>query len=350
MRRTPRTDSPSAPAGDVPTLRLHRPDDLIAAIPYLVGFYPHDSLVLIGLGEAGPARATTRVRVVARLDIADLRASSAPVDNAVRALVGAQARSVVVVFYAAELHDAVAGRQLGSITALEQFCADAGVAITSFLFVGQDAWATGGYHDDGAEGAAFTVAGPFEHIADSRIQATATYAGLVARPDREAVAALLAPHPAERRDPLLPALRRARAARLDCSSTVRARCHRSDIRAIFAATRTLPLIGDAQTIRFGSALADIAVRDACWLALEAGRIEGESLWQELSRSLPDEYRAPALFLFGWQQWRRGAGAMAAMAVEAALRCDPTYHAAELLDGALAHGLDPFRTPRLRRGT
>jgi hypothetical protein len=56
-----------------------------------------------------------------------------------------------------------------------------------------------------------------------------------------------------------------------------------------------------------------------------------------------------LFLFGWGQWRSGAGAIAGIAVDAALACDPTYHAAELLDGALAHGLDPFRTPRLRKG-
>src|SRR5262245_9371456 len=40
--------------GDPPTLRLTTPDDLIAAVPYLLGFCPEHSFVAIGTG--GPQR------------------------------------------------------------------------------------------------------------------------------------------------------------------------------------------------------------------------------------------------------------------------------------------------------
>ena len=47
-----------------PTLRIHGPVDLLSAVPYLLGFHPIESLVLIGL--------THGVLVVtARLDLAD---------------------------------------------------------------------------------------------------------------------------------------------------------------------------------------------------------------------------------------------------------------------------------------
>ena len=61
-------------AGSPPVLRLHHCDDLIEAVPYLIGFQPRDSVVLVGI-EGGPgelADSGGRVRITVRMDIADL--------------------------------------------------------------------------------------------------------------------------------------------------------------------------------------------------------------------------------------------------------------------------------------
>jgi hypothetical protein len=99
--------------------------------------------------------------------------------------------------------------------------------------------------------------------------------------------------------------------------------------------------------RLAAGLADIAVRDSVWLAVDQRRLDGRALWRELARRAPEPYDAAALFLFGWAEWRAGNGVLAGIAAERALASDPGYTAAELLLGALRQGLDPRRTPRLR---
>ena len=47
-----------------PTLRVTGPAELLGAVPYLLGFHPEESLVVIGLDD-------TKVIVSARVDLAD---------------------------------------------------------------------------------------------------------------------------------------------------------------------------------------------------------------------------------------------------------------------------------------
>ncbi|MDQ6849192.1 MAG: DUF4192 family protein [Actinomycetota bacterium] len=50
---------------DSPSLQVRGPADLLAAVPYLLGFHPQESLVIIGLAD-------NRVVVTARLDLTDV--------------------------------------------------------------------------------------------------------------------------------------------------------------------------------------------------------------------------------------------------------------------------------------
>src|SRR4051794_41800677 len=52
------------PPSDVPVLRLSSSDDVLAAVPYLLGFHPERSLVVLGL--AGPKG---RLGVTMRMDL-----------------------------------------------------------------------------------------------------------------------------------------------------------------------------------------------------------------------------------------------------------------------------------------
>jgi len=83
------------------------------------------------------------------------------------------------------------------------------------------------------------------------------------------------------------------------------------------------------------------------LAIDQKRLDGRGLWHDLLHRLPSPYDCAPLFLFGWASWREGNGSLAAMAARRALASEPSYSAADLLLGAIQHGLDPFRTPRLR---
>lgn len=122
----------------------------------------------------------------------------------------------------------------------------------------------------------------------------------------------------------------------------------ADKLAIFAASRRTDRVwSDAETARFGVALTGYAVRDAVWMAIDNGRLDAQDLMQHLARTLPAPYRAAPLFLFAWKAWRDGNGALAGIAVERVLQANPAYSAAELLQTALARGVNPRTMPPLR---
>jgi hypothetical protein len=127
---------------------------------------------------------------------------------------------------------------------------------------------------------------------------------------------------------------------------------RSVKRALFAAARASDepcssSVPDDDVARFGAALSEIAMRDALWMAVDDGRLDGRGLWRELARQLPSPYDAAPLFLFGWAAWRSGDGALAGIAAQRAVDSDSGYSAADLLLAALARGVDPRRLPKLR---
>ena len=317
---------------DEPVLRLRRAQDLIEAVPYLLGFHPHSSVVIVGLA-AGAGHAG-RVTITARLDIADLAGESVmaacsaqTAAQTATSVAGSGATRVVGVVFAGADDDPRTCRR--AIRCAGRACERAGLQVGEWL-----------------------VAAPSgDSLPPPGVIATAaTYAGLVARPDRESMVALLDPDPSAERELLRSGLDRACSIRRQAILAGRGdRFHRGSVRALFSASRALLPADDAQVVRLGAALTDIAVRDACWLAVEAGRIDGESLWRELARRLPSPYDAAPLFLFGWLRWRAGDGALAGIAARAALVSDPDCRAAALLEGALSQGMDPFRTPRLRKG-
>jgi hypothetical protein len=191
----------------------------------------------------------------------------------------------------------------------------------------------------------------------SAFSAAATYAGMVALPDRAALAAVLDPLPEPDRARLAPLIAEQENSAVQAAlNRDPARHDRSVKRALFAAARRSDappgasdrvVIGDSDVARFGAALRAHALRDSLWMAADDGRLDGRVLWLDLARRLPSPFDAPPLFLYGWCWWRAGNGALAGIAAERAVRSDPSYSAADLLLTALARGLDPRRLPKLR---
>jgi hypothetical protein len=318
------TDRLAGPAPDVPLLRISSPADLLQAVPYLLGFHPQSSLVIIGLDQS-------RLVVTVRLDLADLGTRDV-LGDAITAIHRGGAGELVAAIY--ERSPRRRSRPLPWDAAVANFlydaCSDAECCPPEGRQLPDDV-------------SAFTAA--------------ATYAGMVALPDRDALAAVLDPLPDVVRDRLGPLL-------AECENTAvqavldghGARHDRSVKRALFAAARRADApvdpsqrveIIDSDLARFGVALSAPALRDSLWMAADAGRLDGRVLWLDLARSLPSPYDAAPLFLYGWCSWRAGNGALAGIAAERAVQSDPTYSAADLLLAALARGLDPRRLPKLR---
>ncbi len=347
------TSSDLASTGDLPTLRVSGPADLVEAVPFLLGFHPRESLVVIGL-------CGSKVVVTARIDLDDVTGSRSALGDTLRAIVRGGAREVVAIVIDDRAvppdvgTDAAPGAALPwHALALETGteATRAGATASDVLLVSGGRWWSYRCSDpDCCPGHGRPLA-----AGTSAVSAAATFAGLVALPDRASVAALLEPAPAERRRGVQ--VRLERAERASVASIVDGdglRTQRSVKRALFAAARaadapgpTSPL-SDDDVARFGVALHALVIRDPVWIAIDDGRLDGRELWRDLARRLPGSYAAAPLFLFGWASWRAGNGALAGMAAERALASDTGYTAADLLLAAVAHGIDPRRLPRLRR--
>jgi hypothetical protein len=332
-----------APADPTPDLSLAGPAALLEAVPYLLGFHPRESLVLVGL-EA------QRVVVTVRIDLTDLDQPGL-LTHTVEAAQRGGARSFVGVVYTAA--PAGPGERLPGLWTAEAMAGavgEAGGLILDVLLVAVDRW----WSYSCADPECCPDHGQPLPVDPSLVSATATYAGLVALPDRDALAATL--DPAADRERLQPTIERhEQAGGPTLAEEEVSRRERSLKRALFAAARAADervmtgrwQISDEDVVRFGVALRAIPLRDAVWMAIEDGRLDGRALWLELARRLPSPYDAAPLFLFGWGIWRDGNGALAGIAADRAILSDPEYSAADLLLAALARAVDPRRLPRLR---
>jgi Domain of unknown function (DUF4192) len=334
---------------DAPALTIRGPGDLVDAIPYLLGFHPQRSVVLVGLARRH------RVTVTARIDLADAGTSSDILTDTCSAVERGGATTLLAVIFdddapptasSALPHDDVVERVLAAAASAGLVMLDAVFTVGgrwwSYLCAGEDCCPEEGVLTGGDS---------------SAVAAAATYAGMVAMPDRAELGRVLEPEPDEQRAALLPALEVAEERELRAILDGHGDRHeRSVKRAIFAAARdadatlfpgSTGVLTVQEIARLAVGLAHTGIRDAVWLAIEQRRLGGRELWRQIARRAPAPYDAPALFLFGWLEWRLGNGVLAGMAAERALASQPGYRAAELLLSALSHGLDPRRTPRLR---
>jgi hypothetical protein len=369
---------------DPAAVRVRDCADLIETIPFLLGFHPHESVVLVGLAEG-------RVSVTARLDLSDLpdpatttgdsapadataadiasadiaSADIAPADGepgrasplamAVTALGNGEVDTVIVVIYLDAPVDVGPDRPFaGTVTELSRRCLAVGIILLDAILVIGDRWWSYRCEDE----ACCPPAGRLLPGDTSEAAACAVYAGMVALPDRSAVTDLLAPAPASERarlDPLLADQDDERVEAILAGGLTR--YQRSVKRALFGAARAAddaqrpdwPAPSPSELARFGVALADQSVFDPLLLALDAGRLDGRALWQYLACQLPGPYDAAPLTLFGWASWRSGSSTIAMIAAQRATDSDPTCLPAEFLRHLLLSGANPHRTPRLRTG-
>jgi hypothetical protein len=298
-----------------PVTRLRGPGDVIAMIPYLLGFTANESLVVIVL--EGPTR---RFGPCFRMDLVAHRGEAADQARYIRALVQHHSFCCVMIF---AFSDLVEPAQTVLDTA-QQELASAGVEVVDAIRADGTRWWSLTCSDPrccGSEGSPYDVD-------SSPVAAEAVFAGLQRAPDRESLRAQVAPLDEERRA----AVAAAAAAALPgdrVEGMVTAGLGRAD---------QLSIEGIAA---LAAAVQDVTARDRAW-ALMRRATAGEhfQLWRLVMQSVPDYLLSPVGSLAAFAAWLNGSGVLASHAAERVLSVDPGYSMALLVVDALDACLHP----------
>ncbi|MEV6811663.1 DUF4192 domain-containing protein [Micromonospora sp. NPDC051296] len=316
---------------DLPRLTVRSPADLIAAVPYLLGFHPADSIVVVALRGS-------RIVFAARGDLFD---DSDPHESAghiaaVTTRQGADSATVIGYGPAAPVTSAV--------DAVRAALADAGLTVLDALRVTDERW----WSYLCAEPECCPPEGtPYDPRA-STVPAAAVFAGQVALPDRAALAAQVAPaatpamrQAAERAERRLTDL----LAAAPPADLLGGRALRSAGAAALRATRQRHESGepltDDELAWLCLLLTHLPVRDHAWERTD-GRDEDVAFWTEVLRRAEPELIAAPGALLAFAAWRAGQGALAAVTLERVLAEHPDYSLALLLDDLLRRGVPPAR--------
>jgi hypothetical protein len=359
---------------DLTTLSVRSTPDLLAAVPYLLGFHPADSAVVVAL--RGP-----RIVFVARGDLPDpvppdpdpaapgpARAGIGEPGGGPDGPGGLAARLTAVV--ARQDVDATIVVGYGTpdradpmLGALYVALDEVGLPVLDVLRVTGNRYWSYACADPGCcppEGTPFDTS-------TSQLAAAATFAGQVALPDRDTLVRQLDPVDGPARYAMREATRRARnrlQRLLDRASAadprgrrrvdprhrrkdgprgrqgVVRRAGRSAVSLAMRRYRAGGRLTDDEVAWLSLLLLHQPTRDDAWR-----RTDGEdwqlALWTDVLRRAEPELVAAPASLLAFAAWCAGQGALANVAVERALDARPDYPMALLLSRALRAGMPPY---------
>jgi len=323
-------------------IKLSDPAELVSALPYLVGFYPRDSMVVVCLQGPSP-----RIGLAVRADLPPAGHEEELAQSLIGPVLARHPVGVLLVV--------VGGGQPHPVLGLPGAAAVAAVSRVFELhgvLTMQALWAES--LDENAPWACFErcCGGRLPDPAAGEVAAAVTAAGLVTFTDRGELERLVAPDDDQvlaRRGALLDAAVGELDRELSEDPDGVTRRHLTLVLdAVDAAGRGELPVTDDQIVRLAMALADRPVRDWCLRLCrdESGADTGcravaaERLWLALTRATPAPELAGPATLAAFTAYLRGNGALAGMALERALRAWPGYDLAALLAVALETGMPP----------
>jgi len=296
---------------------VHNIDDLVGLVPYLIGFHPEESLVVIVIEDG-------RVEVTARVDLTAVSGRSSP-DALVRRLFDRYpAAGAWFIAYTGD--DELAWDVLGSCAAL-----GGQVRVQRLLQVGSDTW-----RSDEPDGPTGPISGQVAAVA-----AEAAVLGLPVRPSRRALAAGIAGPPDAEVDDL--------AARIDAAEIaldrLGARGRRRILRRLLASSQP-PDRDDSVRLALLVQHEEAQVRVLRHLSVENAGLQLE-LWTRIVRHTLPAHRPAVLGLLGMAAWQNGDGALAMVCLEQLDRIDPLEPIAALLDWLNEEVVPPRAWTRIR---
>ncbi|MDQ2706340.1 MAG: DUF4192 domain-containing protein [Actinomycetota bacterium] len=316
-------------------LRLSSPPDVVAAVPYLLGFHPRDSLVLVSIGDR-------RVSLASRIDLPPLTEAKSVAGHLARIVAEQSCDQVLVVIVGGGVDHDVPPRT-DVVAAARAAFGKIGIPVSSAVWVPEvTVGATWRCYDSDAGG---TLPDP----TSSPVAAATVAAGHVTYPDRQHLEQLVSPaDPADldRRSRLLDSHCDQQCDQLRGPSELDEPDRGADAFALLrawvekAGAESLDL-GDDDIVMLCVALSDPMVRDAAFGLADGPYAAGaERLWTALVREFPDPEAAEPAVLLAYSALLRGNGALVGIALERAQRAWPGHRMSELFQSAIDGGLGP----------
>lgn len=334
-------------ASERPVARMTTPAEMVGLIPYLCGFVPAESLVVVSL--RGPRK---QVGLTLRFDLdAWSGVDVAAADVAARMSLD-EARETLVVVYTEQPGD-LPREEL--VQALDNALAEQAIVVQDALLVRAGRWHS--YRCRNlrccpAEGTPLQDAPPSAAL--TLVAATGAFEGRVVQRDRDDLTATLAPPEflaaeaaGQRLDRSRDRWERDVADRGPAAVGVAARV--AWRRAIDNRRASAVDLDPEQASDLVVALLDVDVRDAvlCWAADDADELL--AVLYRLAATTVAPYDVAVCTLLAITSWVRGDGAVANVALDRALAGDPSYNLALLVRTALAGQVPPATVRQWLRG-
>lgn len=325
-----------APRGlPAPAIRLRSPAQIVAAIPYLVGFHPAESVVAVGLGRDKPA-----VCLTMRVDLPPPTDAAPLADMCAAHLKHAGAGGLFLLVFTEAPGEPP---RLDLVEAIQKASQDRGIEVKDALWVRGDRWRS--YRCERPEccPADGTPVDPGEV---SELAAASAWLGDVVHSSREDLERSLRPVELFMRTMLDQTFEWV-SEQLIAELSERGRdAIAADSRellrtAVEARAETSVELSSAGVARLALGLADVLVRDDAlrWAGTDLEHA-AEALWVELVRKATPPYDAPPATMLAVHAYLRGNGAYARIALERALASDAGYSFAVLLTEGLDRGVPP----------
>jgi Domain of unknown function (DUF4192) len=302
-------------------LTVRQPDDLLAVIPYLVGFHPEESIVAVFIHSG-------RVVLAARIDLPPESAADEVAAQIEYLANRHEASALALVAYSAA---SLPTHRL--LTRLMDELGDHELA--DVLYVGHGRW----WSLSCAEDCCPLSGTPFD-LSSHPVSAAAVFAGLGARANRQELAASISGPP----DPELPRLQGLAETLLteldfdDASSAARLMLSLVD-----TAVSDPGALDERRALLLALLVTDLHVRDLAWALISPEDAEKYvRLWGAVVAKVPPRLAAAPLCLLGFAAWACGAGALLNCCCERLARVDPDYSLGRLLRDISAQALPPSR--------
>lgn len=313
-RPAPRPSSLVAPT----RLRVRRPADFLAVIPYLLGFHPAESVVVLFFRRG-------RVLLTARVDLPPPGRASGLTAHLHQVCGQRRVDELVLAAYSEDLP--------GARGLLDRVLADAPTPVRDALLVGGGRW----WSLTCPSGCCPPEGTPYDPVGHP-LAAEAVYAGLSVERDRSAVTERVSGPSTAEEAPLLARLAplRQRVALLGTGGA--ARLMADTVRRLRADREP---VDDEDCLLLAVLAEDLVVRDVAWAMMRRRDSEDDlRLWGRVVARAPQPVAAGVLGLLGAAAWISGNGALQNCCVERLQLLDPTYSLGGVLADISERALPP----------
>ena len=319
---------PGTGAGQVPPVRqpaeptrvrVSAPADFLGLVPYLLGFCPKESLVLLLVRDG-------RVTLTARVDRPPPAAASTVAEQFLVLAGQADATGMVLFSYSADPEPARALLE-HLVVELEPH------GLVDALYVDHTRW-----WSLMCRGGCCPPEGTPYDLRTHPLAAEAVYAGLSMAPGRDDVEARVSgPAPADV-DRLGRLARETASALGGLPVRRRQELMAADVAAFLAEPRG---ISDSDCVRLAVLAGDVQVRDVAWSRMSRADIDDHlDLWGQVVERAVTSWAPAPMCLLGMAAWISGNGALQNCCCSRARQCDPSYTMATLLEDINQRALPP----------